>query len=416
MDSTVLLHLLHSLAPRFEWRLSAVHVHHGISPNADAWSDFCAGLCASYDIPLHIERVDIAPLRGDHGIEAAARKLRHGAFASLPCDFVALAHHADDQVETMMLQLLRGAGIKGAAAMPVLSRVEGPLFRAAPATVRPLLDVSRGTLLEYARQHGLQWVEDESNADESYPRNFLRHRVMPLLANRFPAYRETLVRSARHFAEAGELLDELARQDAPGLAEAGTLDTALLHGLPPVRARNLLRYFLHIRGVPMPHAAQLDEMLRQLLQSREDGAACIVTGHWQVRRYQGEVHIERALEAFDRDLVLPWRGEAALDWPANGGRLSFTQIRGQGISLARLQAGPVTLRLRHGGEVLRPHPAAAARSLKNLLQERHVPPWRRERLPLLYCGEELASVVGVAVAAGFQATPDEPGIVVTQAS
>src|SRR3989339_2289440 len=127
IDSVVLLHLLHRLAPRFFWRLSALHVHHGISPNADAWADFCAGLCAQYAIPLHIERVDIAPLR-EHGIEAAARKLRHAAFARQACDFVALAHHADDQAETLLLQLLRGAGVKGAAAMPVLSRVEGPLL------------------------------------------------------------------------------------------------------------------------------------------------------------------------------------------------------------------------------------------------------------------------------------------------
>ena len=115
----VLLHLLHELAARFSWRLSALHVHHGISPNADAWAKFCAGLCARYQIPLHIEHVDIAPLRG-HGIEAAARKLRHAAFAAQECDFVALAHHADDQAETLLLQLLRGAGVRGAAAMPLV--------------------------------------------------------------------------------------------------------------------------------------------------------------------------------------------------------------------------------------------------------------------------------------------------------
>src|SRR5512146_476912 len=180
MDSVVLLHLLHSLAPRFDWRLSALHVHHGISPNAGDWADFCAGLCAQYDIPLQIEHVDIAPLRNEHGIEAAARKLRHAAFARHSCDFVALAHHADDQAETLLLQLLRGAGIRGAAAMPVLSkaegpvlsRVEGPLFKPAAAhalaTVRPLLDIPRNALLEYALQHALRWVEDESNADDRY--------------------------------------------------------------------------------------------------------------------------------------------------------------------------------------------------------------------------------------------------------
>src|SRR5512146_3262 len=208
MDSVVLLHLLHSLAPRFDWRLSALHVHHGISPNAGDWADFCAGLCAQYDIPLQIEHVDIAPLRNEHGIEAAARKLRHAAFARHSCDFVALAHHADDQAETLLLQLLRGAGLRGVAAMPVLSKVEGPVLKPSAAhghaVLRPLLDVPRGRLLEYARLHALQWVEDESNADDRYPRNFLRHRLLPLLEQSFPAYRDTLTRSAMHFAEAGE--------------------------------------------------------------------------------------------------------------------------------------------------------------------------------------------------------------------
>src|SRR5574340_757373 len=161
VDSVALLHLLHQLAPCFSWRLSALHVHHGISPRAGAWADFCSELCARHQILLHIERVDIALLRA-HGIEAAARKLRHAAFAAQTCDFVALAHHADDQAETMLLQLLRGAGIRGAAAMPMLK----PAAANAAATLRPLLDIPRSALLEYAQQHALRWVEDESNADD----------------------------------------------------------------------------------------------------------------------------------------------------------------------------------------------------------------------------------------------------------
>src|SRR5450756_2743712 len=141
VDSVVLLHLLHKLSTRFSWQLSALHVHHGISPNADAWSDFCADLCARLHISLHIERVDIAPLR-EHGIEAAARKLRHAAFAEQSCDFVAVAHHADDQAETLLLQLLRGAGVRGASAMPVLSLSKWPLLArrsGSPNILRPLL-------------------------------------------------------------------------------------------------------------------------------------------------------------------------------------------------------------------------------------------------------------------------------------
>ncbi len=434
MDSVVLLHLLFILAPRFEWRLSALHVHHGISPNADAWANSCTKLCTQYRIPLQIDHVDIAPLRDKYGIEAAARKLRHAAFARQDCDFVALAHHADDQVETMLLQLLRGAGIKGAAAMPVLitsdlpacglsrmasssiSNVEGPAQKQATkhafATLRPLLDFPRGKLLEYANQHGLQWIEDESNTDDCYPRNFLRHRLLPLLEQRFPAYRDTLTRGTRHFAEASELLDDLARQDAQGLATDALLDISLLRKLSHSRGKNLLRYWLHMQDVPMPQNVQLDEILRQLLDAREDASVCVNFGHWQVLRYQDRVYVTRNLGAFDQNLVLPWHEEANLEWPALNSRLTFRQTQGEGISLAKLQSAPVTLRLRSGGETLRPHAKAATRSLKNLLQEHHVPPWQRERLPLLYCGDELACVVGVAVAADFQVGNSNPGIVV----
>jgi tRNA(Ile)-lysidine synthetase-like protein len=511
VDSVVLLHLLHQLAPCFSWRLSALHVHHGISPNADAWADFCTGLCATLAVPLHIEYVDIAPLR-EHGIEAAARKLRHAAFARQEADFVALAHHADDQAETLLLQLLRGAGVKGVAAMPVLSRVEGPVlitsdlpacglsrmasssvslskrplfaeradseeapFAVRPepdgtishptrlskdtsqvvgyvegrriagserastgsartesknirarSIVRPLLHCSRREILDYATAENLQWIEDESNADDSYPRNFLRHRALPLLEQRFPACRDTLARSARHFAEASELLDDLARLDAqqpppPLKGEAwpalnlskggeGALEISRLKSLSQPRAKNLLRWFLHGIGAPMPQAVQLDDMLHQLCDARQDAAVCIAYGDYEVHRYQGRVYALRALGEFDRSLVLPWQGEAELDWPALGARLIFEHTQGRGISLTKLQNARVTLRLRQGGETLRPHPNAATRTLKNLLQEHHVPPWRRERLPLLYCDDDLVNMAGVAIAAEYQASADEAGI------
>jgi tRNA(Ile)-lysidine synthase len=409
MDSVVLLHLLHTLSSRYDWQLSALHVHHGISPNADAWADFCAELCGRHSIPLHIERVDISSLRDEHGIEAAARKLRHAAFARQKCDFVALAHHADDQAETMLLQLLRGAGVKGAAAMPLVK----PATPHVHASVRPLLNVARSSLLDYATQQGLRWVEDESNADESYPRNFMRHRLLPVLEQRFPAYRDTLGRSAQHFAEAADLLDELALQDGGQALEDDTLQVDALRRLSTPRAKNLLRYFLHMHSVLMPQSAQLDEMLRQLCNAREDAAVCVGFGDWQVRRYQGKAYLLAFLAEFDANLVLPWHGEAQLFWPALKRPLLLTKMPGQGIALEKLRRAPVTLRLRNGGESLRPHCGAASRSLKNLLQEHHVPPWLRERLPLLYCGDELVCIAGVAVAADYQVEKDEEGLLLS---
>lgn len=412
VDSVVLLHLLHQLAPHYSWRLSALHVHHGISPNADIWADFCSKLCDLHHIPIQIEHVDITPLRA-YGIEAAARKLRHAAFAGQGCDFVALAHHADDQVETMLLQLLRGAGVRGASAMPVLSlSKQAPLAERAgfPSLVRPLLHSSRQEILAYAAANGLQWIDDESNADDSYPRNFLRHRLLPLLEEKFPAYRDTFMRSAKHFAEASILLDELAQQDSARTIHAGTLAVADLQALSQARAKNLVRYFLHVHGVPMPQTRQLDNMVQQLCNARVDTAVCITCGEWQVRRYQGSVYVMRSLGEFDRNLIMPWHNEAGVDWPALQTRLHFNHSPGVGISMAKLHRAPVTLRLRRGGESLRPHPNSAMRSLKNLLQEHRIPPWQRDRLPLLYCGDELVCVSGVAVAAEYQAAAGEAGI------
>ena len=408
VDSVVLLHLLNQFTPKFSWQLSALHVHHGISQNADGWAKFCTELCANYGIPLVIEHVDIAPLR-EHGIEAAARKLRHDAFAKQLCDVVTLAHHADDQSETLLLQLLRGAGVRGASAMPLLNKRD-----ASTNLLRPLLHCSRQEILDYAAAHQLHWIEDESNADDSYPRNFIRHRVLPLLGEKFSAYRDTLARSAQHFAEASSLLDELANQDAVQAIDGETMVVTALQSLTPPRAKNLLRYFLYQCGAPMPQAVQLDEMLQQLCNARDEAVVCISFGDWQVRRYQGRVYVLHALGEFDKNILMSWHCEAQLDWPALNASVQFKYTQGVGISLEKLQRAPVTLRLRQGGETLRPHPKAATRTLKNLLQEHHIPPWQRDRLPLLYCGEELVCVVGVAIAAEYQATTNDSAILLLE--
>lgn len=409
MDSVVLLHLLQSIAPRFRWRLSALHVHHGISPNADAWAEFCIKLCAQYDIPLQVERVDITCLRDEHGVEAAARKLRHKAFLNHVCDFVALAHHVDDQVETMMLQLLRGAGVKGVSAMPLLKPANPQMH----ATVRPLLDASREQLHDYATQNGLTWIEDESNADVRYPRNFLRHQILPELAECFPQYRETIARSARHFAEAAQLMDELAQFDASSALDDETLDVGALRSLGSARAKNLLRYFLHVRGAVMPQSVQIEDMLRQLCEAREDAAVCVSFGEWEVRRYQDRIYVMSTLGDFDRTVVLAWSGEAELVWPALKARLVFSEVVGNGISVEKLEGERISLRLRSGGESLRLHSKGANRSLKNILQEKYVPPWQRERLPLLYRGDELVAIIGVAIHAEYQAKEDEKSLLVS---
>ncbi|RFC41259.1 MAG: tRNA(Ile)-lysidine synthase [Candidatus Nitrotoga sp. CP45] len=405
VDSVVLLHLLQQLSLRYSWCLSALHVHHGISPQADDWAVFCADLCALYEIPLQIEHVNIAPLRS-LGIEAAARKLRHAALVQQQVDFVALAHHLDDQAETLLLQLLRGAGVRGASAMPAIKHRAN-----VPTLLRPLLNVPRSILLEYAQQHALQWVEDESNADDAYPRNFLRHRILPLLEQRFPAYRKTLLRSAQHFAEAAELLDELAQQDAELAIVDNRLDVKKLRVLGVIRAKNLLRYFLAAQGTPIPDSTRLQEMLRQLCNARQDAQVCIDWQGWQMRRYRDHAYTMSALPP-PVDFTVIWHGEAEVLLPPPHGALLFKHAIGQGVSLAKLQLGIVKIRSRHGGENIRVNAARGQRELKNLLQEHGILPWQRDLLPLLFCNADLVCVPGIAIANTYLAQSNEAGVVV----
>src|SRR5687768_13768211 len=303
VDSVVLLHLLVPLASQMQLPLSAVHVNHGISPNADKWSKFCRNLCQSRNIPLEIARVKVTRKPGI-SLEAAAREERYRIFRNLQADYVVLAQHLDDQAETLLLQLLRGAGVKGLSAMPVVRTVQKemdekvskdfiPGLERRPKLLRPLLDVSRREIEDYAREHALQWITDESNDEVSFDRNFLRHELFPLLEKRFPAYRTTFLRASRHMAEAASLLDELAAVDSAQCAVPGKLYVEDLRKLSFPRARNLLRYTLAQHGVILPSTVKLEEILRQLLSPRPDTKLHVVFGNTEIRCFRGRVHIRK---------------------------------------------------------------------------------------------------------------------------
>lgn len=404
MDSVVLLDLLAQLAPGHPFQLDAIHVNHRISTNADDWAESCRTLCAARNIPLRMRTVHIADA-ATLGLEAAARRARYAEYACLDSDFIALAHHRDDQAETLLLQLLRGAGVKGLAAMPVLRKTG-----MAPAYLRPLLDIDRSAIEAWARQHALQWVEDDSNQDTHFNRNFLRHTVLPLLAGRFPAWRATIARSAQNLAEAAELLDQLAALDAADSIQQQRLDCARLVALPLPRARNLLRHFLALNHVPMPSQARLAAMLEQLTHAGADSQPCIRHASWELHRYQGWAHLAARLPTPDPSLRWHWQGEAQLALGELGGVLNFTQATGQGLDRAKLDQAPVTIRLRRGGEHFRPDCQRPRRSLKNLLQECAIPPWQREHLPLLYCGEALVWVAAIGTDCAWQAPAGAAGI------
>lgn len=404
MDSVVLLHLLTRLAPRYGWHLRALHVHHGLSGHADAWRDFCSGLCAEYRVPLDVEPVDIAPVR-HLGIEAAARQLRYAALNRQPVDFVVLAHHRDDQVETLLLQLLRGAGVRGAAAMPVCKSK-----RNVPAVLRPLLDVTRAELFAYASTYQLRWVEDESNGDERYLRNYLRHKILPEIEASFPAYRAALARSAGHFAEASDLLDELAALDARTAIVGQSLDIAVLRALSLPRGKNLLRYFLSGQGALLPDSTRLREMWSQLCAAEPGKNIKITWQNYALRAYRGYAHLLRdAPAAADWECV--WQGEHALTLPGGVGTLHFERVIGKGVSLAKLTGGRVTVRPRRAGDGGVRRADGHRQSLKNLFQHHAVPPWQREIMPLVFdAASTLIAVPGLAVAHAYRAGEGEAGV------
>lgn len=260
-DSVVLLHLMHGLG--LGDRLSALHVHHGLSANAGAWADFCADYCRRLGVALQIVRVDVERHTG-LGLEAAARQARYAAFAASPADYLMLAHHRGDQAETVLFNLLRGTGVAGAAGMPA-ERGLGRL-----RLWRPLLDRSRAELEAYAAAQGLAWIDDESNADRRYARNYLRHDLLPSIAGRFPEAEGALAQAARNFGEADRLLGELAALDWQQAADGEAASLAALRRLSLPRLKNLLRYRLHLLGWRPPVAARLDEFARQLLAAGPD--------------------------------------------------------------------------------------------------------------------------------------------------
>jgi tRNA(Ile)-lysidine synthase len=412
VDSVVLLHLLTKFSKTTQLNnVSAVHVDHGISTHSHQWSAFCQALCDDIAIPLSIHRLKIRK-QPQKSLEEVARKARYRIFQQIQADYILLAHHQDDQVETLMLQLLRGAGVKGLSAMPITR----PLEEAPKTTklLRPLLDTPRSEILEYAKLHDLSWVTDESNLDISYDRNFLRHQIFPLLETRYPAYRKTLFRSTLHLGEANYLLDELAKIDAKHILISNKISLPKLREFDLARARNLLRYFLTQHLVQLPNTATLEEILRQLYNIQTDNRFRFVVDTLEIRCHRGLIEFLPA-SPLPQTRISPiiWQGEQYLAIQALQGTLKFTQQEGAGIDITKLAQQKVTIRLRSGGERFQPNCKRPRRSLKKILQEAMLPPWKRYTLPLLFCEEQLVWAAGIGVDCNFQTPKGQTGLVVT---
>lgn len=390
LDSTALLHRLASMQALRARGLRAIHVHHGLHRDAETWAEHCRRACAALDVPLTIARVAVRTGSGQ-GVEGAARLARHAAFEAelLEGEILALAHHRDDQAETFLLRALRGSGVDGIGAMRAWRHC-GPGW-----LWRPLLDVPRETLSRYAQQHGLAWIEDPSNAGSEPDRNYLRHRVLPRLRERWPHADEALARSAALAAQAAGLL---ADGDAAALAAVVTPDPAVIDverllEHPPARRARLLRLWISRLALPPLPAEGVTRIEATLLGELTDSVPEFAWSGAAVRRWRGLLHAARRAEPLPPGYRAAWDGLAPLRLPT-GDLLALEGVRPPGAGGAVADPWPLLVHARLGGERIVLPGRKHSHALKHVLQALGVPPWLRERLPLL------SSPAGALLAAG----------------
>jgi tRNA(Ile)-lysidine synthase len=392
LDSSVLLHALAASPQARRQGLRAWHVHHGLHAQADDWARHCEEFCRSNELELTVSRVSVARDAGD-GPEAAARRARHAAFESGlgAGETLILAHHRDDQAETLLLRLLRGSGSTGLASMtPWRACGEGRLWR-------PLLSVPRAALLAYAHSHGLRWIDDPSNDDDRYDRNFLRNRVMPLLRERWPQADASFALSARLAGESERLLDE---EDALALAAVRSLDPqalsrAALRKLPVARRARVLRRWIAGLGLPPLPTQGVIQIESQLLDARADAEAEFAWQGAVVHAWRDLLHAQMHRPPLADDWQTPWDGRAPLALPDGG------EWRLEGADVFDV---PGVAHARRGGERIVLPGRAHGHMLRKVLQDLGVPPWERRRLPLLSSPQgEVLAVGDVAVSARMDA-------------
>ncbi|HTF96014.1 MAG TPA: tRNA lysidine(34) synthetase TilS [Cellvibrio sp.] len=394
LDSTALLHALAQLD--LPITLHALHVNHQISPNANAWQHQCEQFCKQLGVAFLAEKVQVK--NAGKGIEDAARAARYSIFERYvnPGDFLLTAHHSNDQAETLLLRLMRGTGPRGLAAIAGERKLAtgGKL-------IRPLLHFSRSALETYAREQQLNWVDDESNQDDHYDRNFLRNQIMPLLQTRWPVFMRKWQQTAELCAQQETLLEEFAQQDLEGANSrtervGQSIDLLWLKSLSVARRQNLLRYWLRRANCELPEATHWQQLEAQLFSAREDAAVEITWGQYSLRPYQ------------DRLFLLP------AEFPAL--KLQFIETVANNNAAPhylRADLPDLEIRYRTGGERCKPFGRNHSQTLKKLFQEYQLEPWLRHRVPLVYSEENLVAVGDLWICDGYVAGQGEAGLLLT---
>lgn len=407
VDSIVLLHILARLRQEsVGWQLSAIHVHHGLNAAADDWSQFCESTCQRLNIPYMLFHVDATPVAGESP-EATARLLRYQAFTGMmeTGDALVTGHHQDDQAETLLLQLMRGCGAPGLAAMP-----RSTPFSTAQL-IRPLLGFSQQQILDYASEQELDWVEDSSNSDHHFDRNFLRHEIMPGLKGRWPGLISSLCRTALNMADTSNCLDELAMQDwqRVKMDQQNILHVDELLTMSPSRLRNLLRFWLRQLNMPVPSYKQMQHILSDVIHAGIDSQPCVAWSEVEIRRYRKRLYALAKMTAFIPDAPVIWNPTTPITIEGVGS-LRLRRVQGSGLTPDLLAQPNLSIRFRQGGERLQPSYRGHRHALKKLFQEANIPPWERDRTPILYQGESIVAVAGLCDCAAFRGADNQHGL------
>jgi len=424
IDSQVLLHSLASLKKQnaINTDIRVCHVDHGLSQNASQWQVFAKEQCKKFDLPLTIIPVNVQAT-AQQSIEAQARDARYCALKLVgnKGDLIVTGHHSDDQTETFLLALKRGSGLKGLSAMRSEMAFGDQLL------VRPLLNISRTEIEAYANLHKLEWIEDESNNDVRFDRNFIRHQISPKLVERWPSINKTIARSAEHCFEAQQLLDELAVEDLYSCQESPyNLSVSHLNKLSEPRLKNLLRYFLSTHHILMPSREQLKQICLQL-NADSDKSPVVQLAECCIRRFKGELYLTKIFQdvsawqqTIDSDFIAH-KTPFNLNLPDEIGVLSFStrseeggnEINWQGLIKKPTENQVVTIRFAHDNPICLPQYRQHSRSLKKVLQELSIPPWQRRRSPFIFYDNELVAVAGRFICKGYLAESVEAGFVIT---
>lgn len=405
VDSHVLLHLLATSShPELEF-VGAIHIDHGLHSHSEKWTQHCANIAEELKVEFKSVAVEVKQIE-QLGMEAAARIARYQALGSelTANDVLLTAQHQEDQAETVLLQLLRGAGPKGLSAMAFQSDCENSQL------IRPLIHCSQHDILSYANSQQLNWIEDPSNSDTRWNRNYIRHTLWPDIHQRWPQAATTLSRSAQHCAEATELLDELALSDLSEFNVNLTgqcLPIPELLSLSTARRNNLIRYFIRLKRYSLPSVVNLKRITNEVCLAKHDAMPVVSWLGVDVRRYQQKLYFMATLMSHDKERVIDIHHGDEFNIDSDR-TLIWQQTMGEGLPESLLQAG-LTIRFRQGGERIKPQGHQHHTALKNLLPQWNIPPWQRDRIPLLFKQDQLVAVVGYCVSEQYSVKQGEIG-------